>query len=442
MSPVITWVKSNVYTCIFIVVMIAAAVTMPIVAGKMNASVREENESRANKLSQIEKIRKTQVGDLEANVTTLLVNDKAIQHLRERVEAQGGDADAVFEAAIEHNRKGRGVLNTELFPDPPPSRVEVLPKLFHEELTAAYDDLLSDVRAGTPPDAAVIAEFLERRQEQFLSSNLAGEGIDSLSDEDRAQLVENMTGARVGRYVEKAQDMKFYASADVLGLPMYEQRRYDQWELFDWQWNYWVHEDLLRGIEAANAKHESVVDAPVKRIISVGIRVGEPLGAPSAAPSGGGGGGGTGMTMGFGSGGGGGGGGGAANKTAAPATPLNPSAEAVLNYAESISGRSTNPLYDVRYIDIDMVVDPTRIPEVLDALARRNFITVVQLNLTEADPFAALREGYFYGTDRVAELSLTLETIWLRPWVTEFMPTTVKEQLGIPLQSSEENPAG
>ena len=41
LSVVLGWLKSNIYTVIFLVVMIAAAASMPFVSGKMNAAVKE-----------------------------------------------------------------------------------------------------------------------------------------------------------------------------------------------------------------------------------------------------------------------------------------------------------------------------------------------------------------------------------------------------------------
>ena len=111
--------------------------------------------------------------------------------------------------------------------------------------------------------------------------------------------------------------------------------------------------------------------------------------------------------------------------------PLDPKAQAALDYRGSFTGRQTNPLYDVRTADVWLIVDPQRLPGILDALARQNFITVTGLTLEAADPYEALQEGYFFGSGTVAELHLTLETVWLREWTSPFMPRSVKQALGV-----------
>src|SRR5690606_35425609 len=144
-------------------------------------------------------------------------------------------------------------------------------------------------------------------------------------------------------------------------------------ELFEWQWKYWIHEDLLRGLADANNGYGSVVDAPVKRVTwtSVGGSVaGASSGSQTQDPRRGAGGGGR-------------------QSSQASGRPANPEAEAPLDFSVGFTGRTSNPLYDVRYVDVDLIVDTSRIPEVLDALAKRNSITVTRMRTQPADPYVA-----------------------------------------------------
>ena len=95
------------------------------------------------------------------------------------------------------------------------------------------------------------------------------------------------------------------------------------------------------------------------------------------------------------------------------------------------TGRKSNALYDVFSVDLELIVDSTRIPEVLDAIAQENFFTITDLSISPADPFFAASEGYMYGLAPVCYLNLTVETVWLRQWTAEKMPEAVKEALGI-----------
>ncbi len=106
-----------------------------------------------------------------------------------------------------------------------------------------------------------------------------------------------------------------------------------------------------------------------------------------------------------------------------------------LDYGVSFTGRTDNPLYDVRDVRLEIVVDSAKIPEIFDALARQNFMTVINARIDAQDLFAAIRDGYFYGTAPVSLLTLDIETIWLREWTAQFMPTGLKQALGIPIEA-------
>ena len=80
----------------------------------------------------------------------------------------------------------------------------------------------------------------------------------------------------------------------------------------------------------------------------------------------------------------------------------------------SLTGRQSNGVWDVRPVDILMVVETARLPEVIDELTRENFFTVLDVSLTPVDSFAALAEGCYYGSAPVSDVALRLETVWFR----------------------------
>ena len=53
--------------------------------------------------------------------------------------------------------------------------------------------------------------------------------------------------------------------------------------------------------------------------------------------------------------------------------------------------------------------------------------------------YAAAGAGYFYGSEPVTEVTLLVETIWLRSWTTPFMPDEVKTSLGIPVEAPNDS---
>ncbi len=58
--------------------------------------------------------------------------------------------------------------------------------------------------------------------------------------------------------------------------------------------------------------------------------------------------------------------------------------------------------------------------------------------MAPADPYDAIRDGYFYGTDQLTELRLEVETIWARKWTSEFMPPELKTVLGVPIEQPKQ----
>lgn len=449
MTPVLNWIKANIFTVIFIAVMVVALVALPVVAGRLNAAVRKDVENRLTKYSQLESLEKVQVTiegpNGEPQSQQVLINEKLLQRFREVTEAKRADAEEVLAEAVMHNRKDRGVLLGELFPEPPPAQRETLPKRFHEELLAAYEALLEELEAKSAPSFEEVQEAIDRRRSQFYTIKLQKDLSDALSEKEQEQLVDELTEARVGLYAEAADNTKFYASLDALYIPQWNQARLPLMaELYDWQWQYWINEDLLRALADANGRSSSVQTGPVKRVLSIAL-----LGALSSAGESGSGGavGGSGMGAGGGFGGGPGGGrrggstggaGGDSDTPAAAGRPVDPTKPVPVNYDKTFTGRITNPLYDVRYVELSLIVDTARVPEVLDSLARRNFLTIYDLRMIPADSFSAARDGYLFGAAPVSQLILRVETVWLRSWTSQFMPNDVKMALGVPVPRAPE----
>jgi hypothetical protein len=215
--------------------------------------------------------------------------------------------------------------------------------------------------------------------------------------------------------------------------------------MFNWQWQFWVLDDVLRSLASANKDASSVAVAPVKRLLGVVVggmpRTGgssNEAGAP-AAPR---------LSGGFGEGegtpppAGAGGGAGAAGGMVDPKAPM------PRDYASSLAGLVTNPLFDVLTVDMAIVVETARLPEVLDAISRYNFNTIVNLRVESADAFAATEQGFFYGAEPVSTVTIRMQTVWLREWTKQFMPTETRTALGIapdtpaPPADSAANPAG
>jgi hypothetical protein len=447
MSAVLSWIKSNVYTVVFLAIMIAAPVALWIVSGRMNAVVRSDVQARAAKISELSRLEETKVelsipGPDNPKVSaTIPVNRRFLERYQEVVGKITEDAGEIRTRVVQMNQQGRGVLLEDLFPDPPSHLRETLPGQMHRALLSAYEQLLKDCEAGAPPSVDDMRVDLEAARERYMTQILKRARGD-LDEDEQIWLTEQLTKSRLSIYAETANDLKLYATIAELNVPQESERPeraegQANMQMFDWQWQYWIKEDILKGLYGANESYGSVVGAPVKRLVSLTVLDG-PVpqssgGAGAESSRGGGSAGGFGPAAGTRSGG---------RKPAAPsarkAVAADPSLEVQLDYSVSFTGRTDNPLYDVRLVELVIVVDSARIPQVFDALARRNFITVISpVQVDALDLFAAIGDGYFYGTAPVSRLTLTLETIWLREWTAQFMPIEVKEALGIPIESAK-----
>ncbi len=437
MNVVLDWAKSNVYTVIFVAVMITAPLAMWIVAGNMNDRVKEEVKARAAKIADLDRLQKTQVsyhnpvaGD-EPVSAPILVNPQLLDSYRELTERISADAQRIRDEALRVNRKDRGVLLDELFPEPPVHLRETLPFEMYRRLWAAYVQLLADIGADSPPSLESMRGDLEAARARFMTQVLIKESREDLTEEDETWLSEQLTETRLSKYAEAAKQTSIYATLASVNIPPEPTTVPTLPVLFDWQWKFWIKQDILLALHAANEPFDSVLDGPVKRLVSVQV-LGEPAPAARSGPPASGGGfgpssAGSGRRRGSSR---------SSSGRTAVATPAaaDPSQEVPLDFSVSFTGRTSNPLYDVRHVQLTIVVDSSRIPEVLDALVRYNFITIINTQLDVVDSFSEVKDGYYYGGTPVSMLTLELETIWLREWTAQFMPPELKQALGIPAE--------
>src|SRR5262249_42002919 len=101
----------------------------------------------------------------------------------------------------------------------------------------------------------------------------------------------------------------------------------------------------------------------------------------------------------------------------------------------SISARLGGPgnsYYDVRRAKMTVVVSSSRLQEFLEAIPRTNFMTVVDLDLSDVNAWDELKKGYYYGPEHVVKATVGIETVWLRSWMSNYMPSRLKQALKIP----------
>ncbi|MCH8991825.1 MAG: hypothetical protein IIA44_08785, partial [Acidobacteria bacterium] len=206
MNVVLTWVKANIFIVGFCAIMIIAPVAMWFVAGSMNDGVRKEVAARAGKIQDLDRHRQVLVSIVnpvpgnQPISDSVVLNPRLLDRLRVTTGIIRGDAERIREEAIRFNRKQRGVLVPDLFPAPPAHRRETLPFKMHRSLVAAYEELLDEVQAGSPPSADEVSENIEAARERLTTQIL----LDDLTPEDETWLAEQLANTRLSQYADAA----------------------------------------------------------------------------------------------------------------------------------------------------------------------------------------------------------------------------------------------
>ena len=455
MTPVIQWIKSHILIVICGVIIVAAPVTAYIISSGMNASLRDELQSSSSSLRKLDGFQSTNVslevpGGQSVSISAV-ANPKLIEAYEKAVKNISGASDAVHAAGLRKNRNSAGRARTaddlvkSGFPVPKSKKAyEELPFDFHEALVAAYAKLLDKVGAGSPPSRADVGQQLARNQMYFVSNKARKDNVSELDDSEVETMRSELTDARLNFYRSWVSGesgrpiVRFYADESALQMPAAPTTMVPLATLFDWQWKFWITEDILLGLAAANGD-QSVITGPVKRVLSLAIEdLGVDIDAGGQQRSGGGmsGGGMAGASAGRNKGGGRGrSGGGSASAATLPAHPgtaqIDPSKEARIDHTVSITGRASNDVYDLRRVNCSLVMATTGIPTVIDALSRQNFMTVLDVRVRPASVFEAASEGFIYGLEPVSTVDLQIETIWMREWTADLMPPDLREALGI-----------
>ncbi len=168
-------------------------------------------------------------------------------------------------------------------------------------------------------------------------------------------------------------------------------------DLWEGQMTLWILGDVARAIALTNRVENpdiSVIVAPIKRLLLVNVVPGYAGNAVPPPDAGGG--------------------------TSYPA-----------HFEFSPTGRVSTGLYDVRYVNLSMIVDWKRLPVFFDALAQVNFMTVVKMTVTDVDAYDALKDGYVYGSGDPVKIDMLIETIWFRDWTKKLMPAAIQKARGL-----------
>lgn len=378
-------------------------------------------------------------------------NAEVIAAEKQRGELFKKEYDATVAEATRINR--RNVLMDGVFPQP--ARIET-PFRFKETYKKKMEVLYADLDADTLPTEAEIKEEelnvadlieLEREkrieaegddasrstgrvappgpggridQQPVIGTGRGSSGNVDLPPEERGKpKYDPVYRARVAKaksilcYYDK--DTTFHVSplADAVGAPSAAEMWAAQVEL-------WIQEDIVKAIAELNqAAADAVVDTdpcventPVKRIVSIRVRGYQ----TEAAEKGG-------------------------ERDAFDVTQFTAASAAgaaatggMGDAAPTLTGRKCNEQYDVVRFTVVLVIDQTKMQQVIDALTRANFYQCISAGYEAVDPIEAKAQGYFYGTAPVVYATLEFEGYMFREIYQELMPDDIKKALGITVE--------
>lgn len=471
MKPVLAWVKANWIIVALSVVILAVFPVAFVFSSGWNKKIRTTQETNANnelkkvQAARVEYVIPSYVPGTEPVSLRAEPNRVTTRWFKEHRERLASEAGSVVARAVAFNKGegaeaaalGRSVhapLVEGLFPGGS-DQVEKI-RAFEDAILAEkggndpYAELLRGIGAGQPASPSrvydVLADLRAREVERITENRR------DLTEEEQEAVNKALMDRRFAEYRAVARQLGVYAGPEVFVPSSYEAntqgarggrtrgnpmdlarftgrpalrdidalRTEDKpWKYFLWQWDLWAISDVLASIEQVNAPAvragTGIEEAVVKRIVRIGVLSPENMKEPAAESIP--------LEM--------------SNAGGMEETP--PTAEvpcmAPLDKRVSFTGRSMgswNPVYDVRRIELDVVVSSARMNEFLASIARTNFMTVTSMSVEPVDSWNDLRQGYYYGKEHVVTLRLEIESVWLRNWTQPIMPKSLKTRLGIP----------
>ena len=415
-------------TCGLVVIIapLAAYFSLDFVRAPVVAKIKDRVDAY-EKLGGLEKTSvDVRAADGSVRTESAYINKALIEELTKHQEALAADAQGIYQSAVDRNRAGRGVSQdiAEYLPKPKNEsardvnllRENALPLLIKQR-----DALIALMKMSGPSKSDEALDRVQRAETEHLTGVLMKKQRSEVTDpKELAELNARLVDTRLALITENAAGIEVYlrpgailwrdklASAkdgDSKAAPAVE---FALAQLFQFQWDMWVVEDVLKAIQQVNSKSDAsgkrvpigVVQAPVKcinRLLVTPIAGLVPADAAAGATP-------------------------DASAEAPAGEVIDPKTDVAPDFAASINGLRTNQLFDVRDATLVVVCETSAVPKLVNALSAQNFITVTGLSLVPADTFAAARQGYAFGSQPCSEVTLKLQSVWLRDWTTESMP--------------------
>ena len=273
---VVTWVKSHPVIVASISVMLVAPVVAWWISSDIYSARDEVATKRVQEMAALEKYEKSSVEialpGVAAEQKVGVVNENTVLAYRKLADRLRADAQAIQKTALAHNQQGRGKLVKDVTVTR--ENVNLIAEEVFDAVQARAVTDLKEARAGKPPTDQSLMDQLQRRQDQFIAAERKADRK-SLNEEQLGRLQRSLVDKRLQLYADAAANTSFYADIADIGMPALPTEAGtppSETKMFLWQWRLWVIEDVLNAITAANKPYRSVVDAPVKRVLSISVK--------------------------------------------------------------------------------------------------------------------------------------------------------------------------
>lgn len=405
------FVKKNLLSIIALVIGLAGLIGGWIVSSGMTKKqiddVRKDAVSAANSINSLQvdyELPALRPGEEPWSMSRVTPNSRLTQLVGEQLQALVAQSEEVRQAALAHNSDGKEVLVEGLFPKPENEEAQriSLSAQMVERWPEAHEQLLERSNAGGPINAQQMASRLVTERQQMVERILGSRANQQLSPEEQQEITDELAKIRLGLLKGHADSLTVFGERDMFvklnEIPddgLVTRERY-QTLFWDWQHAYWVHEDILEAVTIANEGSGGVSAAPIKRVLSITL---DPAYASEVT-------------------------------TGSLSQPISE------DYSQSFTGRvGGNPLFDIRYANVEAIIDLSRLPEIENAISEANFMTLIDLDYYEINPDEDLRDGYFYGNQSLVRAQMRIETVWLRSWIEQYLPPRVREAMGLPVET-------
>ncbi|QNN24206.1 hypothetical protein HED60_18665 [Planctomycetales bacterium ZRK34] len=401
MRNALLWAKANPLAVICFVIIAVAVISFYYPTHVQGVAFREEMKTRQKQIDEINRFKRSSMTipparpDDPPMTINGVINDEAIDRLGTVYKDMESEYVNIYRFASGRNQRGHDVMLAGLFPKP---LDESKPFNARKEYIESFKTLYDLLHATTPPSKEDIDVMLESEVEAFKATLFP---VPNQLSEDQMNIVQKRQAEKLmTMYQRTATTHHVYAPPVQINVQqgLWEPgifqigdwakpgRRPQMADIWEGQMQLWIQQDLVNAIRTANTMDDpsrSIVNVPIKRIMKMFVKPGY-VGVPSGGYKG--------------------------------QQSQDTSRRLPDDFAASISGRQSNPIYDVRHAVLTLIVDSKQIPKVLNSISTVNFMSVIGMSYTDVDEYAALREGYIYGACDAVQLDLTIETIWLRDW--------------------------